>query len=396
MTCVASSPADNPDWLVGNPTFVQQSAALWIGSVGLLILGLQPILLGAMFTEGRVNFGELAQIATAEFVMIAIGSAISGMLLSTRHLRLKSAILLTALAVLNYAMSFAATPNEILLDRSLAGLVEGGTVAISIELIARSRHAERLGGFFISLQTLAQCILAAVLAQWIVPASGSNGGFLALAVVCLASLAVAALVPANYGELPRQSGNIDGVLSLRAILALLIIFGFFLFIGALWAFLEPLGAQYGIGAQSVGLLVSLSLAVQVLGALAATWTERRIHFRLAIVMCSIVAIAGCVVLAGQPSLPMFWAAVLVIAFLWMFIIPYQIGLAVAADSSRSTALLIPAAQLLGAAIRPAGGVAVHRHRRRSGGAVFRHLRAGREPRSARAFLAVSRGRAVAA
>ena len=112
MASVASSPADNPDWLVGNPTFVQQSAALWIGSVGLLILGLQPVLLGAMFTEGRVNFDELALIATAEFVMIAIGSAISGMLLSARHLRLKSAVLLIALAVLNYAMSFAATPND--------------------------------------------------------------------------------------------------------------------------------------------------------------------------------------------------------------------------------------------------------------------------------------------
>jgi hypothetical protein len=36
----------------------------------------------------------------------------------------------------------------------------------------------------------------------------------------------------------------------------------------------------------------------------------------------------------------------------MFITPYQIGLAVAADSSRSTALLIPAAQILGAALGP--------------------------------------------
>ena len=182
--------------------------------------------------------------------------------------------------------------------------------------------------------------------------AGSNGGFVVLALVCVGSLGIAALVPGSYGELPRQPGNLDGVLSLRAILALLIIFAFFLFIGALWAFLEPLGAQDGIGAQSVGLLVSLSLAVQVLGALAATWTERRLHYHLAIVICSIIAISGCVVLAGHPSLAMFWAAVLVIAFLWMFIIPYQIGLAVSADSSRSTALLIPAAQLLGAAFGP--------------------------------------------
>ena len=238
----------------------------------------------------RVNFDELALIATAEFVMIAIGSAIAGMLVSARHLRLKSAILLIALAVLNYAMSFAATPNEILLDRSLAGLVEGGAVAISIELIARSRHAERLGGFFISLQTLAQCILAAVLAMWIIPAMGSNGGFLVLAVVSLASLVISALVPGSYGELPSQPGNLDGVLSLRAILALLVIFTFFLFIGALWAFLEPLGATVRHRRPSVELLVSVSLAVQVLGALAAsTNSASAIIWRSS--FCSIAAIA---------------------------------------------------------------------------------------------------------
>lgn len=352
MAPVQSPPSRSSDWLVGNPTRVQQWAALWIGSAGLQILGLQPILLGALYSEKRVNFDELALIATAEFITIALGSVIAGMLVSTRHLRAKSALLLAALAVLDFAVSYATTPNELLLVRALAGLVEGGTVAISIELIARSRHAERIGGFFISLQTLAQCILAALLALWAVPAMGANGGFHVLAIVCVASIAAALLVPGHYADLPKQPSNMDGVLSVRAMLALLVIFTFFLFIGSLWAFLEPLGALYGIDARTVGLLVSASLAFQVLGAVCATWIDRHLDYRLSIILCVLIAISASAVLAAHPSLPVFWAAALVIAFLWMFITPYQIALAVAADSSRSTALLIPAAQILGAALGP--------------------------------------------
>jgi MFS transporter, DHA1 family, inner membrane transport protein len=84
----------DPAWLVGSFSARQSIAALWIGSIGLLILGLQPILLGAMFTEGRVTLDELAVIATAEIVMIALGSAIAGSFFSTRRLATKSVLFL--------------------------------------------------------------------------------------------------------------------------------------------------------------------------------------------------------------------------------------------------------------------------------------------------------------
>jgi len=362
MTAMSSAAASsvstqNQDWLVGNPSAVQVAAALWIGSVGLLILGLQPVLLGALFNEHRIDLDMLALVATAEIIAIGVGSAVAAMLFSTRHLRLKSAILLVALAALDYAVSFTQTSNAILLVRTLAGVVEGGMVAVSIELIARSRHAERIGGIFIALQTVAQCLLVFGLGKWIIQATqagatGANASFLVLAVVSLVSVAFAVLVPAEYGEIPKQKGNIDGVLTLRSILALLSIFAFFMFVGAIWAFLEPLGGQNGIDSQTVAFMVSASLAAQVLGALAATWLQAHIGYRAAILVCSLLGLAASVVLSISPTLAQFWAAVLVIGFIWMFIVPFMIGQTVDADSSRSTALLIPAAQLFGAALGP--------------------------------------------
>ncbi|TIO20695.1 MAG: MFS transporter, partial [Mesorhizobium sp.] len=155
---------------------------LWIGSVGLLILGLQPVLLGALYSEGHVTGDELALVATAEMIAIAIGSAIVAMLLPARNMRWKSAALLVLLALANFWTAYAMSSNALIGARTLAGLAEGGLVAVATELIARSRRAERIGGYFVTLQTLAQCALALLLALYAVPAAGAAGGFVALGV----------------------------------------------------------------------------------------------------------------------------------------------------------------------------------------------------------------------
>ena len=289
------APVDDRNWLVGNPSTVQIVAALWIGSVGLLILGLQPVLLGALFDERRIDLDQLGLVAMAEIIAIGLGSAFATMLFSTRHLRLKSAILLLALAALDCTMSLAASPSAIFVERTIAGLVEGGLVAVSIELIARSRDAERMGGYFVALQTLAQCALAFALGRWVIAATptgaaGANAGFLALAAVSAASTVAALLAPKEYGEIPKQSGSMDGVMTTRSILALAGILTFFMCIGAIWAFLEPLGKRQGVDSQTIAFMVSASLGAQVLGALAATALQSRVGYPKAIVGCAAVVI----------------------------------------------------------------------------------------------------------
>lgn len=351
MTSTDTGHPGSGDWLVGNPTGRQLASALWIGSVGLLILGLQPVLLGALFTEGHVRGDELALVATAEMIAIAIGSAIVAMLLSAHNMRWKSAALLLLLAMANVWTAYAAGANMLIAARALAGLAEGGLVAVATELIARSRRAERVGGYFVTMQTLAQCALALLLALYVIPAAGSAGGFLVLAVVCVASVAIAFTVPSDYADLPKEE-NLANVLTVPSMTALLSVFCYFMFFGAVWAFLEPLGAQYGIDGRTVGLIVSASLAVQVLGAMTATVFEARIDYRLAIAAIGAVAFVCSLVLAGGPDLISFWVAALIMGFILLFIVPYQIRLAITADETRTAVLLVPAAQLFGLAIGP--------------------------------------------
>lgn len=351
MTVTDAGHLEEGDWLVGNPTGLQLASALWIGSVGLLILGLQPVLLGALYTEGHVTGDELALVATAEMVAIAIGSAVVAMLLPARNMRLKSAVLLVLLGLANLWTAYAFTADALIAARAVAGLAEGGLVAVATELIARSRRAERIGGYFVTLQTLAQCALALLLALYVVPAAGSAGGFIALGVVCLISLVVAWTVADDYADLPKEE-HFANVLTVPAITALLSIFCYFMFFGAVWAFLEPLGAEFGIDGRTIGLMVSASLAAQVVGAMTATVFEARIDYRFAITVIGAVAVLCSALLASGPGLAVFWAIALVMGFILLFIVPYQIRLAITADETRNAALLVPAAQLFGLAIGP--------------------------------------------
>ncbi len=207
------------------------------------------------------------------------------------------------------------------------------------------------------MQALAQGLLALGLAGWIIPAMGANGGFLALGIVCLVSMGVALVVPTEYGEMPKPSASMDGVFTVKSLLALLMIMLFFMFVVAVWTFLEPLGGKVGIDAQRVGVLVSIGLFVQVAGSLAAAWLEAYLDYRLGILGCGIVGLIAAAILGASPTLLMFSVAVLAISFVWMFIVPFMIGMALAADSTRNTCLLVPAAQLLGAAFGPLAATA---------------------------------------
>ena len=51
----------------------QVQAALLLGSLALLILGLQPLLLGELFTSGRASLDGLGLVAMGEIVALGLG-----------------------------------------------------------------------------------------------------------------------------------------------------------------------------------------------------------------------------------------------------------------------------------------------------------------------------------
>jgi DHA1 family inner membrane transport protein len=336
----------------------QLPSALVIGSTGTLILGLQPVLLGALLSENRVTFDGLALMATVEMLAIGIGSALLALLFSARHMRLKAIVLLLGTALGNYLTAGADGATSLTIIRGVTGLLEGGLIAIAVELIARSATPGRHGGWFVILQTLAQCILAAILALIVVPKFGSAGGFHLLAAASLLPLLAVPMLLDDYGSLPKPAESAGKAAGWgKPAIALLVVFTLYLFIGAIWAFLEPIGGQNGIDAATVGIIVAASLLVQVCGAMSATFLEPHLRFPIVIGGAAFAAVLISLGFASGPSVTLFWVLSLATGFLWLFVVPWQIAMAVEIDPSRKSTLLVPAAQLFGAAIGPAGAAA---------------------------------------
>ena len=97
----------------------QLALSLTVGSVALLMLGLQPLLLGALVAEGRLSVGQLGFSATAELLMLGGTTGLLASLCPPARLRAINAAACVALALesmsaVNVAFSKSADPLTVL------------------------------------------------------------------------------------------------------------------------------------------------------------------------------------------------------------------------------------------------------------------------------------------
>jgi hypothetical protein len=101
-------------------------------------------------------------------------------------------------------------------------------------------------------------------------------------------------------------------------------------------------------------LIAGVLAMQVVGGSVAALAVRRLPVIPALLGCAILL--GAIVLTVHQlpagSLQAFAVACGLFGFVWLFMLPFHIGLAFRADASGRLAGLVPAAQLLGSAFGP--------------------------------------------
>jgi DHA1 family inner membrane transport protein len=325
----------------------QVAAVLLVGIVGVLIPGLQPQLLGALASEGRLSVAALGSLASAELLAMGLAAAAAGFALPAGRLRRIAAFALVGAGTLDLATPLL-DAGGIFAARIGAGLGEGVLIWIAIGLIVRTARPERWSGIYLALQTLAQFALASSIGFY---AAGSHAGFTALGVVTLAAVAVVRWLPDAYAPLAADAAA-RGMPSSRGLFALAGVLLYLAFIVAVWVYVEPLGLEHGLSEHSVHLIAPLSLAMQVLGAGAATLLSGRLPARPTIVVVGLINLGLLAVMAAPPSAAAFVVATAVFGFLWLFVMPFQVPAVIAADPSRRAAVLIGGAQLVGSSLGP--------------------------------------------
>ncbi len=337
-------------WIGERPTALQLGVILLVGVCGVMIAGVQPLLLGTLAQEGRITAAQLGHAATAELLLMGAASAYAGARWKAERLRSIGVISALALAALNVATVWA-RGETVTLIRALAGVPSGVLIWITIAMIARAPTPERWAGIYLTTQTLAQFVLASVLTAWVISRTGANGGFVALAVLCMISAAAALALPDRLAPLVADSVA-SNMPNARGCIALAAAFLWMAFIVGVWVYAEPLSRQAGHAPTVAGVAVSLSLACQVLGGATATLLAGRLRWFRTLMFCAVVSVACLLAFAALPSPSLYLVTSAVFGFLWMFSLPFMVPMVIAADPTRRAAVLVGGAELAGGSLGP--------------------------------------------
>jgi len=331
----------------------QTAAALAIGTIALLMIGLQPILLGELVAQKRITLEGVGIVAMGEIVALGIGVIVGDAWLPLARLRSVTVVAALLAVLLDVATARLDGDAPFAAVRALAGLAEGVLVWVTTCVIVRSAAPDRLAGIFLVVQTLAQAAVAAVLALLVIPRAGWPGGFVVLAVVTLLPLLLMRGLPSGVPPLVA-SGSQRPPFALSTLLALAVPFLQMGAIGALWAYLEPLGRDAGFDAEAAQTVISGVLLMQVIGGACAALVVRRWNAVPALLGGSfVIAAIGLAIHAlGGPAATRFAALCAAFGFAWLFLMPFHIRLAFRADAAGRVAVLVPAMQLLGSAFGP--------------------------------------------
>ncbi|WP_343628652.1 MFS transporter [Roseateles sp.] len=331
--------------------------AIAVGAIALLMLGLQPLVLGELLESGRVTLEGVGVVAMAEIVGLGVGVLTGDLALPVGRLRLITALAALITAGLDLLTLRVSGDVGFALIRAAAGVGEGVLVWATTSVLVRSAQPERKAGIFFVIQTVAQGVVGLVLARLVVPAHGWQGAFVVLAVLSAMAMVLAVGLPGDLRPLSEHQTAERGarfVWSIASALPLLIAFLVMATLGSLWAYIEPLGKRAGYGAVEIQTLIAAGLGMQVIGGSIGSVLVRRLPLRATLATSAVVLGLAALGIGrtGAGDVVAFALLCGVFTFVWLFVAPFQMGLAFAADASGRVAALIPAAQLFGVAFGP--------------------------------------------
>jgi hypothetical protein len=351
MSMIIDETTSPREWVGTAPSSLQIVAILLVGTVGMLICGVQPVLLGAMVVEHRLTSAGLGWATTAEFLTLGIGIIIAGWLCKPRNLRFYAvaAALVTGIADLAVQSESGAM---ILINRAVSGGGEAILVWIAGCMIARSATPARWAGVFLTLQGISQLAFAALMPLTLMASHGANGGFSGMAITALLAVLAAPFLPSAMADLPASERSRAEVLrSPSSIMVLICVFLISAFSIGLFAYIAPISIQAKLSSSQLGFVVSVILGSSIAGSGVAALVPKLPYYPI-FAVCLVVNAITLAILWALPSFPVFLLVATVFGFSWLFFLPFQLPMAIEADPTRQIAVVLGGAQLLGAGAGP--------------------------------------------
>lgn len=327
------------------------AAAIVVGTVALMVLGVQPVLLEGLTQAHRLTEAQVGPLATVEDLALALGAGMGPSWMRSGAIRLKVIALATILAAADLAIYGVHSAPILELLRGAAGLAEGLMLAGALVIMIQHSQPDRLNAVFLGLSTLPQAAMAYALPIWVAPALGANGGFAILAVLALLGACAAVFLPDRSPPArPEAVGKPRWTAGVFVALAAVGLQN--AAIGGAWSYLPLLVDQHHFPTAFAGIAVAGGLLFQVAGAFAVAAWGGRLPFRAALIAGSLsqMVVIGLLAAIGAPLL--YIGLALIFGLFWLALSPFQVRLLIHLDKTRSAALLLTAVTLLGLSVGP--------------------------------------------
>lgn len=328
------------------------TAATMLGTVGALTILVMPGLLGVMVDAFGLNDNQLGLVASVEIFTMAIATGVATLGISRINWRQMACVALIVLAIGNITSILAQSISGLLWSRGVAGIGEGIAVAVSFSALGISRNPDRSFGIYLVFALIFSAILLYAL-PFIVQLGGHFLVFSFLAALCLINmLFLPWLSPqAQRRAMDVGQGHFHVPYKLVGIGLAMVTF-FFIGQGAVWSYLERMGAARDIDAQSVSAALSLSALAGIVGAGIAMLMGNRIGRSVPITFGVMVQVISMLILTTEFDKEGFIIAVMIFNFSWNLCQPYFSGVMSELDPEGRAVALMGSLQTIGVSVGP--------------------------------------------
>jgi predicted MFS family arabinose efflux permease len=298
-----------------------------------------PMLVGALVDGLHFTPQQAGFVAAGGMLGASISALLVSLVVSRGRWR-RLLLCATALLVITDGLLGLIQSFPLFLALRLAGgLGEGVMIAIGNASIAETRDPDRGFGFSAAGQ-LAFGSAALFLMPALLSASGLRGIFWSFAVLTAMGFYLMRCMP--DGPRAVNAAGTSGPalrLSRESVLGLAGVFAYFVSQGAVWTYLDRIGAQNHLDMGRVGHALAICSMAGLAGACLASWLSTRLGRLKPLLFAMLCTVVSLMVLSAHPGYLAFAAMASLFNFAWNVSVPYQFGLLAEIDASRRTIVL---------------------------------------------------------
>ncbi len=283
-------------------------AAAYLSGLNMLVVNLQPLILGALADSHGLTDRQLGHIS-AIFVGFSTACLVSGPFWVRRvDWRTFSMLMVLLATTALVSGAFLAAPEAILALFAILGLLKGGLGIPAFASLGDSSNPDRNYGVSVGFQAFLSAAVTAPAAAYVIPNFGVSGLFLTIAAIVASGLLacrwlprkgvdVSGGAPAAVTSRPRPAMLTTAAIS--AWLALLAIAAFTGGILGFWYFIERIGVDRGVSHAAIGVALSLCSLATIVTASIVAWLGGRLPSLVFVCAGSLFTLTGFGLLAFQ-------------------------------------------------------------------------------------------------